>query len=145
MAMVNAQGARPMAAHPLAAGRPHPAHRAPEQHGPRHRRRVGGADGAAVPGERAVRGARRVPAHRGGSGARPRTLRGGERLDAPPATTAPVSAISFERRHTGATPSISIKKSGWNRLLTTIKVLAGSSPYVSGQSNRPPSIRVPIL
>ncbi len=32
------------------------------------------------------------------------------------------------RRHTAATPSTSIKKSGWKRLLTTIKVLAGSSP-----------------
>ena len=33
-----------------------------------------------------------------------------------------------ESIHTAATPSTSIKKSGWNRLLTTIKVLAGSSP-----------------
>ncbi len=32
------------------------------------------------------------------------------------------------RGHTVATPSTSIKKSGWNRLRTTIKVLAGSSP-----------------
>ena len=31
-------------------------------------------------------------------------------------------------RHTAATPSTSIRKSGWNRLLTTIRVLAGSSP-----------------
>ena len=30
--------------------------------------------------------------------------------------------------YTAATPSTSSRKSGWNRLLTTIRVLAGSSP-----------------
>jgi predicted MFS family arabinose efflux permease len=33
------------------------------------------------------------------------------------------------RAHTAATPSTSIRKSGWNSALTTIKVLAGSSPW----------------